>query len=119
MAQPDQRKKHIIQGSSNKRIITPIKCIQINLQHSRIATDNLMKLVEKEKADIMFIQEPYLNKHKMTGITRTYRSYFLPDDNNRAAIVITNKEIDAILITQLSSPDIVLLEIEYKTQKPS
>jgi hypothetical protein len=31
--------------------------------------------------------------------------------------VITNKEIDAVLITQLSSPDIVLLEIEYKNTK--
>jgi hypothetical protein len=70
MAQPDQGKKYIIQGSSNKRINTPIWCIQINLQHSRIATDNLMKLVEKEKTDMIFIQEPYLSKRKMTGITR-------------------------------------------------
>ena len=76
-----------------------------------------MKLVEKEKPDIIFIQEPYLNKRKMTGITRTFRSYFSPEDNNRAAIVITNKEIDAVLITQLSSSDILLLEIEYKNTK--
>jgi len=49
MAQPDQGKKHIIQGSKISIINTPIRCIQINLQHSRTATDNLMKLVEKEK----------------------------------------------------------------------
>jgi exonuclease III len=117
MAQPDEGEKHIIQGASNKRINTPIRCIQINPQHSRIATDNLMKLVEKEKPDIIFIQELYLSKSKMTGITRTYRSYFLPEDSYRAAIVITNKEINAVLITLLSSPDIVLLEIEYKNTK--
>jgi hypothetical protein len=76
-----------------------------------------MKLVEKEKTDIIFIQEQYLSKRKMTGITRTYRSYFHPEDSNRAAIVITNKGIDAVFITQLSSPDIVLLEIEYKNAK--
>jgi exonuclease III len=60
--------------------------MQINLQHSRIATDNLMKLVEKEKTDIIFIQEQYVSKRKMTGITRTYRSYFLPEDSNRATM---------------------------------
>jgi hypothetical protein len=76
-----------------------------------------MKLVEKDKTDIIFIQEPYLNKHKMTGITRSFRSYHSPEDNNRATIVITNKETDAVLITQISNSDIVLLEIEYKDKK--
>ena len=117
MAQPDQGKKHIIEGSQINIINTPIRCMQINLQHSRTATDNLMKLVEKEKTDIIFIQEPYLNKHKMTGITRSFRSYLSPADNSRAAIVITNKEIDAVLITQISNSDIVLLEIAYKKTK--
>ena len=70
MAQPGQGKKNIIQGSQINILNTPIRCMQINLQHSRTATDNLTKLVEKEKTDIIFIQEPYLNKHKMTGITR-------------------------------------------------
>jgi hypothetical protein len=76
-----------------------------------------MKLVEKEKIDIIFIQEPYLIKHKITGISRSFRSYHSPEDNNRAAIVITNKEIDAVLITQISNSDIALLEIEYKDNK--
>jgi phage gpG-like protein len=53
----------------------------------------------------------------MTGITRSFRSYLSPEDNNRAAVVITNKEIDAVLITQISNSDIVLLEIEYKNNK--
>ena len=53
----------------------------------------------------------------MTGITRSFRSYLSPADNNRAAIVNTNKEIDAVLITQISNSDIVLLEIEYKNTK--
>jgi hypothetical protein len=117
MAQPDQRKKHIIQGSKINILNTHIRCIQVNLQHSRAATDNLIKLVKIEKTDIIFIQEPYLNKRKMTGISRSFRSYFSPENNNRAAIVITNKEIDAVLITHISNSDIVLLEIEYKNTK--
>jgi hypothetical protein len=52
MAQLHQGKKHIIQGSRINVINTPLRCMQINLKHSRTATDNLMKLVEKEKPDI-------------------------------------------------------------------
>jgi mannose-1-phosphate guanylyltransferase len=53
----------------------------------------------------------------MTRITTSFHSYFSPEDNNRAAIVITNKEIDAVLISQLSDYDTVILEIEYKNTK--
>jgi hypothetical protein len=34
--------------------------MQINLQHSKAATDNLMKLIQQEHTDIVFVQEPYL-----------------------------------------------------------
>jgi len=75
MAQTDHSKKRTIHGQKNIKPQTPIRCMQINLQHSRIATDNLMKLIEQEKSDIIFTQEPYLYKHRMTGITNSYRSY--------------------------------------------
>lgn len=96
---------------------TPIKCLQINLQHSRIATDNLMKLIEQEKSDIIFIQGPYLYEHRMTGITSAYSNYTSLEDNNRAAIVITNQNIDAVLISQLSDPDTVPLELDYNNTR--
>ena len=59
------------------------------------------------------MQEPYLYKHRMPGITNSYRSYTSTEDNNRAAIVITNKIIDAVLFTQVSDTDTVLLELDY------
>jgi len=37
-----------------------IKCNQVNLQHSRAATDNLRQLMFTEKTEITLIQEPYL-----------------------------------------------------------
>jgi len=42
-------------GSSTKRL----KCLQINVQHSRVATDNLVKIMEEEDKDIVSIQQPY------------------------------------------------------------
>jgi len=111
MAVTNHHRKRTPQAHANTKTWEPISCLQINLQHSRIATENLMKLSEQEQSDILFIQEPYLYKHRMAGMPNPYRIYTSLEDNNRAAIVITNKKIDAVLITQQSNPDRVLLEL--------
>jgi hypothetical protein len=44
-----------------------IRCIQLNLRHSRAATSNLMKIVAENDTDILFIQEPYTIQGKLIG----------------------------------------------------
>jgi hypothetical protein len=39
-------------GNTTKRL----KCLQINLQHSRLATDNLVKIMDEEDVDVVSIQ---------------------------------------------------------------
>jgi hypothetical protein len=51
---------------------TLIKFLQINLQHSRSATNNLMKIVEDD-IDVICIQEPYVINNKVVGIPRKYK----------------------------------------------
>jgi hypothetical protein len=68
-----------------------IRCMQINLQHSRTATDNLKDLREHGKSDILFIQEPCLYNRRMTGISTSNRIYTSLEDKNRTAIVIPQK----------------------------
>ena len=92
MAVRNHHRKRTLQGQANTKTRAPISCMQINLQHSRIATDNLMKLSKQEQSNILFIQEPYLYKHRMAGIPNPNRIYTSLEDNNRAAIVITNKK---------------------------
>jgi hypothetical protein len=41
--------------------------MQLNMQHSRTATDNLMNLTRQDKTDKLLIQEPYLIKNKQAG----------------------------------------------------
>jgi hypothetical protein len=48
-----------------------INFIQINLQHAREATSNLIKIVAEEETDIIFIQEPHIIQGKVTGIPTT------------------------------------------------
>jgi len=42
----------------NRMYSTQIKFLQINLKHSRVATNNLMKIMDEDETDVLFIQEP-------------------------------------------------------------
>jgi hypothetical protein len=95
---------------------TPIKFLQINLQHSRAATNNLMKTIE-DGIDIICIEEPYVIKNKVIGIPRKYNILVQGEGRNRTVIVINNKMIDSIPIRQLSDEDAVVTEVLYNKFK--
>jgi hypothetical protein len=70
-----------------------------------------MHIISAEKIGISLIQEPYLYQNRPLGIKKTYRTFTSGEGKSRAAIIITNATIDALLITQVSDNDAVLLEI--------
>ena len=88
-----------------------LKCAQINLKHSRVATANLMKYTADNKVDIICIQEPYINQGRTVGIDTQYKTFTAGEARSRAAVIITNRKVDATLITQLSDEDTITLEI--------
>jgi hypothetical protein len=63
--------------------------------------------------DIAFIQQPYNYQNQVTGIPRNYKIFTSGKVLNRAAVVVVNKKIDAILIDQLSDEDTAMIEITY------
>jgi hypothetical protein len=84
--------------------------MQINLQHSRLAKDNLLKIMEEEDTDIICIQEPYNIGNKIEGLPCSRTVLTSGEGKKCAVIVINNKHIDAILITQLSDEDAPVME---------
>lgn len=92
-------------------LLTQLKCIQINLQHSRVATDNLVRLISENAIDMLFLQEPYTILNKIVGIPNKYKIFASGGGRSRAAIVVTNNQIDTLLIKQLSDADTVVLEV--------
>ena len=92
-------------------------CLQINLQHSRSATYNLMKITETEEPDLLLIQEPYEYQNKPVGIEKKNRIFTAGTGKHRAAIIVINSKMDAILIAKLSDEDTVVLEIIHGKQK--
>jgi flavorubredoxin len=89
-----------------------LRCKQLNLQHSRAATDNLMQMMAKENIGIALTQEPYIIRGKPQRMTSRYRTFIAGGENSRAAIIISDTRINALLITQHSDKDAVLLEID-------
>jgi hypothetical protein len=57
-----------------------------------------MELTEKEGIDVAFIQEPYTVHNRLAGISKRYRIFTSSVGMCRSATVVTNNQIDAILI---------------------
>ena len=87
-----------------------IKCVQINLQRSRAATANLMNYIAENNVDITCIQEPYTTQHRVTGLPKQYKTS-AGKTRSRAAVIISNNRLDAMLITQLSDSDTATVEL--------
>jgi ribonuclease HI len=94
-----------------------LKCIQINMHHSRLATDNLIQVIEENNIDILYIQEPYQIRNKIVGFPRSLKIFTAGAEKHRAAIVVNNTQLDTILIQQLSDEDAVVLEIIHGNTK--
>jgi len=80
------------------------------LKHSKTATDNCNQLTKETDIDKAFIQEPYIYQNQVTGIFRNYKIFTCRNGRKRAAVVVV-KQIDALLIGQLSEEDIVVVVI--------
>jgi len=93
--------------------LAQIRCIQINLQHSKSATNNLMKVTNTEETDIIFAQEPYVYQNRPVGFGRRYRVFSAGTGKRRTAIIIRNDNIDAILLYKISDEGTVVLELTY------
>jgi len=87
-----------------------LKCAQINLLNARVATANLMKYITENKVDIICIQEPYIHQGRAVGIDTKFKIFTVGEARSRTA-VITNRNVDATLISQISNEDMITLEV--------
>ena len=82
------------------------KLYAINLRHSKPATDNFNIFAKEARVDIALIQKPHIYLNQVTGISRKYRIFSSGHGEKRAAIVVSNKSIDVLLIRQILEEDI-------------
>jgi len=90
-----------------------MRCIHINLKHSKTAIDSFNQLTKAANIDIAFVQEPYNYQNQVIWIPRNYKVFTSGKGRKRAPVVFVNKKIDAILLDQLSDEDTAVIEINY------
>ena len=94
-----------------------IKCLQLNLQHSRVATANLTQIILHNNIDVAFVQEPYTILNIVAGFPKNFKIFTCGRDRIRSAIIVNNNDLDAIAITQASHEDAILTEFRYEGLK--
>jgi hypothetical protein len=89
-----------------------ITVIQINLQHCKLATSNLLKKLSNYKNFICLIQEPYLRKFNISGFPNWGNLYYHKSNNlGPRACIFTSKEIDAWQLSKFCNRDQTTIEI--------
>jgi len=88
--------------TQKERRKTHIKCLQLNLQHSWVATANLTQIILHNNIDIAFVQEPYTLLNKVAGFLKDFKIFTCRRDRIRSVIIVNNKDLDLTAITQVS-----------------
>jgi len=105
---------NVIQTSERNAIHqTELKILQINMGRSLNITSAVVAYMSQNNYDILLCQEPYNINCKICGIPKRYQIYAAGENRKRAAIIVMNPLIDALLIKQHSNEDLVLVEITY------
>ena len=91
-----------------------IKCLQINLQRSRIGTANLCKTIDDNNIDIILVQEPHIINGKVVGFPLNYKTIYNQNSiEPKTAIIITKKSVQSVFIQSLSQQNITVVKCEF------
>lgn len=91
-----------------------LKIIQINLNKSPYASDNLRNIFKNENFGIACIQEPKASLNKISKLSMG-KIYYKTDGRNRPrACIVFRKDLDFLPFEEFCTPDIVACSINVK-----
>jgi len=88
----DCQNSNVKQKARSGKLEKWLNCVQINLQHSRLATDNLLKITEEEGTDILCIPEQYMIRNKIVGLPQSYKVFTSGEGRKWAAKSLTTNK---------------------------
>jgi len=91
-----------------------IKCLQINMQRSKVVTANLIRTIEDLNIDIILAQEPYVIKRKVCGIPLNLKTIFCDlGEKPKTAIIIANKSLQVINVCTYTCDNATFAYIQF------
>lgn len=91
-----------------------LKIIQLNLHRSQQAANLLGVQLDKGDIGICLIQEPYVYKRRVRGLSNAGNIIEIVSDERQRACVWVRKDLNTFLLKQFSCRDIVTIELKYK-----
>jgi hypothetical protein len=73
--------------------------------------------MSENQIDLAFVQEPYIMSNDLAGIPELFRTYVSGNGRKRSTLFVNNKEINILLLTQLSDEDCIVAVISYRNMK--
>ena len=91
-----------------------IRIAQINVQHGLAATANLRRLLDMGDIKIALLQEPYYYNNNLGALSGIKGNIFVKMGAQRPrALVYTSAVIEAMMLDQYSTRDLVAIKIKY------
>jgi hypothetical protein len=103
-----------IDTNTHTQHIYTIKFLQINLHYSKAATAALCQQLSEGNDDVELIQEPWLYKCGIRGLTNTGGTVYStsPENNSRSCIYVRN-QINDLPLLEFCSRDATTVKITY------
>ena len=87
---------------------------QINLQHSKVASANLRRLLANMHTKIFLIQEPYFFK-EIRGLDNEWGfTYYLRNGCKSRACIYIRKDVNAMMLPQFCSNDMIVVQVNVR-----
>lgn len=91
-----------------------IKIVQANLQHSKVASANLLQALNQRVMDVALVQEPYQLKGKVLGMGSAYNIYYTKGLKKIRSCIISRKSLDVVFMPSLSNEDNTTVKWHYQ-----
>ncbi|KAH9511331.1 hypothetical protein DERF_009800 [Dermatophagoides farinae] len=103
---------------NNRSTSKPYKCLQINCRKAYAPTKETLNYILNENIDIAFVSEPWLmsQNHPANISPLTCLYHDTPNNRTTAAIYVNNNNINPILIQQLSSSKLCVVDVSLNGQ---
>lgn len=95
----------------------PVRILQHNLGRGRTATSELRTMATRHRADILLIQEPWVNTGRVCGLGTTSNKILVCTqvETPFACIVILDPKMDVLLLSALSTKHCVFAQVTTAT----
>ena len=104
---------------NNNACVAAISCLQINLNHSKLAQDCIANKIQafnnKQTEYIICVQEPYVYGSKHARKPKSCNTYC--SDNSPRTAIYLSKNLIAWFIESLSTRDITVIQTKIKSRE--